>query len=76
MLKDSAKKCMETVPPIIIYSFDVPRYEETSQFSDLQGCPDTVANVFLDCMEVSVKLTILIHPQKVVGRFLEKHFNM
>lgn len=53
ILQDSAKKSMLPVPQLIVYSFDVPRYEETSKFAGLEACPDIVANVFLDYMDVS-----------------------
>ncbi len=53
IVQDSAQKWMVPVPPLIVYSFDVPQYKETSNFAGLEDCPNTVANVFLDYVNVS-----------------------
>ena len=48
VVKSLARERNITTPPMIIFSFDVPRYTEAAEFVELSDCPAAVANIFMD----------------------------
>ena len=43
-----------SLPQLIIYNFDISRYDEAEQYPDLADCPDIVSNIFMDYEKVSI----------------------
>ena len=48
IVKEFCKQNSFKIPPMIIYGFNCERYKETSNYPELETCPDVVANVFMD----------------------------
>ena len=45
---DAAQSYNLNIPTLIIFEFDIPRFEEARGLTPLLDVPDVVANVFLD----------------------------